>query len=490
MQLSKSDFMLFLRHPAWLWLKKHDRDKLPPPDANLQAVFDAGHEFEEYAEKRFPDGITLGFNDFKEYQTLTTRTKKAINNGARQIFQGRFLAGDITCISDVIDKVGDNEFDLYEIKSSTKAKPEHALDLGFQTLAIEGSGYKVRKISVIHINNNYRREQEIDYLRFTDVTDITDEVRANIDLTKSRIDDAIKVMTAPERPDISPRHCRMYSLKEWLPIYKALKPVENYNIYDLASPSKVIGPLEDMGIKRIAEIPGDFPLSPKQNGQYVATKENRRLIEVDKIKEFLGSFEYPLYFLDYETAGGSVPPFNGSKPYQQIPFQYSLHIIEQADGEVLHREYLHRKADNPTKELAKRLRKDLGDRGSVISWNKSFEINCNKTMATMNPELKEFLDDVNARMVDLMDPFSKGWYVDKDFMGSASLKKVLPVVVPDLSYSNLAIQEGGLAQRLWMNAVLKDRQDMDKDELFDALVKYCHLDTLAMVEIWKVLDEL
>ena len=498
MQLSKSDFMMYLRHPAWLWLKKHDRDKLPPPDENLQALFDAGHEFEVYAERRFPEGITLGFDDFKEYQSLTGRTKEALDNGAKTIFQGRFLTGDITCICDVFNRVSNNEFDLYEIKASTKAKPEHTYDLGFQTLVIEGTGYKVRNISVIHINNNYVKDVEIDYLNFTDVTDITDEVRSNLDLTRSRIDDALKVMVNPKRPDISPRHCRMYSLNEWLNIYRGLETIDDYSIYDLATPSKVIGSLEDLEIKKIADIPVGFSLSSKQNLQYVATKQDKRIIDNDKVREFLGTFKYPLYFLDYETAGGTMPPFDGSKPYQQVPFQYSLHVIETPETEVIHKEYLHRSKNNPVKELVSKLRGDIGTSGTIISWNKQFEKNCNNTMKEMYKRFKEadvkevgeFLDDINARMIDLMEPFSKGWFVDKDFLGSASLKYVLPVVVPELSYDDLAIQEGGSAQRLWMDAVLNDKQDIDKDELFNNLIEYCRLDTLSMVEIWKVISNL
>jgi len=348
----------------------------------------------------------------------------------------------------------------------------------------------VRNIAVIHINNNYVKNGEIDYLEFTSITDITDEVRANLGMIKGRIDDALKVMTDTKPPDFSPRYCKMYSTNEWLAIYRGLETIEDYSIYDLAQATKVIGPLEDLGIKRIADIPSEFPLSSKQNLQYLATKKDRAVIDNEKIKGFLGTFEYPLYFLDYETAAGAMPPFDGSKPWQQVPFQYSLHVIGSPGGEVIHKEYLHRDKNNPVPNLVNKLTEHIGKTGSVISWNKRFEIGCNNTMGSMYPEFKEFLDDINTRMVDLADPFFKSWFVDKDFLGSASLKYVLPVMVPELSYDDLAIQEGGSAQRLWMDAIIRGKEDIDKEELFDSLVKYCHLDTLAMVEIYKVLDEL
>lgn len=159
MQLSKSDYMLFLRHPAWLWLKKHDKDKLPPVDEDTQAIFDAGFLFETYAEQLFPNATKLEYDrgDYTAYERLTAKTKQVIESGATTIIQGRFEAGDITCICDVLVRVMENEFDLYEIKSSTHAKPEHEPDLAFQMVVLEDCGYKVNKIYVVHVNNEYIR---------------------------------------------------------------------------------------------------------------------------------------------------------------------------------------------------------------------------------------------------------------------------------------------------------------------------------------------
>ena len=153
MQLSKSDYMLYLKHPAWLWLKKHDKDKLPPVDDSTQAMFDAGHKFEAYAEAIFENGVTLGFNNYDEYNSLTGRTQQAFADGATTIFQSRFVSGDYNCLPDIIDVVGDKEVDLYEIKSSTKVKDEHLYDLAFQRAVIEANGLTIRKIFVIYVNN-------------------------------------------------------------------------------------------------------------------------------------------------------------------------------------------------------------------------------------------------------------------------------------------------------------------------------------------------
>ncbi len=492
MQLSKSEYMMFLRHPAWLWLKKHDKSKLPEPDENLQAIFDAGIEFEQYANQRFSDGVYISFNNYNEYLSMPERTKQALDNDVKTIFQARFEADNITCICDVIDRVDKNIFDLYEIKSSTKVKPEHYLDLAFQVIVLESASLKVRNIAVIHVNNQYVRDGEIDPISLSTVTDITNDVRNKIEETKNNIQLAFDVINLPELPDSSPRHAKLGSLNEWMEIYKSLgNEVDLYSIYNLIAPGvKRIGKLEDLGISLIKDIPDDFNLTSKQQVQAMATKKNECIINKDKIKNFLNTLTYPLYFLDYETAMNFAPLYNGSKPYQQIPFQYSLHVIEKLGDEPKHAEYLHRDNSHPVPGLLNKLKQDIGAIGSVIVWYKSFETKRNEEMAQMFPEFSKFLEDVNNRVVDLMKPFGSGWFVDKDFLGRASIKYVLPVIVPNLSYKELDIQEGASAQRLWMDTIIREKGNSNKEKLFSDLVKYCEMDTIAMVEIWKVLENL
>ena len=492
MQLSKTEYIMFLKHPAWLWLKKHDKSKLPEPDENLQAIFDSGKEFEQYAEKRFPDGAQVGFDSFKDYMSMPKRTKQVLDSGTKVIFQGRFEANSITCICDVIERTEEGEFNLYEIKSSTKSKPEHSYDLAFQTVVLEGSGLKVKNIAVVHVNNQYVKNGEIDPIELSTITDVTSEVRDKIEGTKESIKRALDVINLSEIPDPSPRYVKLGAFSEWMEIYKALgKKVDKYSIYNLIAPStKSLGELEDLGVESIKDISDDFKLTAKQQAQVVATKKDEQMVDKKGVEEFLGTLTYPLYFLDYETAMGTVPIYDGTKPYQQIPFQYSLHVVKEKSSEPAQLEYLHRDSSNPVPDLLKRLKEDIGPVGSVIVWYKSFEMKRNEEMAEMFPEFAEFLEGVNGRVVDLMEPFSKGLFVDKDFLGSASIKKVLPVLVPELSYKELGIQEGASAQRLWMEEVLKGDSSIDKEKLFSDLVKYCTLDTLAMVKIWSVLENL
>jgi len=491
MQLSKSDYTTYLKHPAWLWIKKHAKTILPPIDPATQAIFDTGHEFEQYAEALFPGGVTLGFSDYDEYLSLPERTTQALDEGVLTIFQGRFEHEQLTFICDVIQVVGNKEVDLIEIKSSTSAKPEHIVDLAFQMVVLEKCGYTVRNISVVHVNNQYVRNGEINSKEITARTDVTEDVKAARDFTLTKIDEALETMALSECPDVSPLYADSKSFGEWLSIYKHLKSPKPGSIFDLCQmDANTLKNLQTNNIAYIKDIPQDFVLKPKQRLQVEAFRQGRPTISVDKIKTFLDSFTYPLYFYDYETLGSLVPYFDGLKPYQQLPFQYSVHILDSPDAELRHKEFLHRDSANPAESLTKSLMSHIGNEGTVIAWNMSFEKSCNTLLGSLLPEYAEFYSKLNDRIVDLMIPFSQNWYIDADFCGSASIKKVLPVLMPALSHKDLDISDGGSAQRLWMEAVLDGKRPDEKEKILSDLLDYCKLDTLAMVEIYNVLRKL
>ncbi len=497
MQLSKSEYMMFLKHPAWLWLKKHDKSKLPQVTESVQARFDAGHNFEKYAEELFSDGVKLGFNNYNEYLSLPERTAEAIKKGAKTIFQGRFEVNDITCIVDVLEKNKDGSFNLVEIKSTTSVKDEHIEDLSFQNIVLQDSGLKIKSISVAYVNNEYIKMGKIVAKELVSIEDVTDRVEESMMKTRENISKALEAVSQRTMPDPSPRFVNTDlfdgALKEWLDIFEELRPetLDPQSIYYLAGiNSRKIALLEDSSITKIEEIPEDFDLNKTQRLQYEAVKGADRILDADSIKDFLVSFQFPLYFFDYETAQSLVPIYEGIKPYAQVPFQYSLHILETPDGELIHKEFLHTDSSNPVLPLLKQLKQDIGKVGTVLAWHMSFEKGRNSEMAEMFPEYKDFIDDLNSRIQDLKIPFSSGWFVDKDFFGSASLKAVLPVMVPELTYKALNVQNGTTAQSLWMNTFLSGEKYKNIDEIIDDLKKYCELDTFAMVEIWRRLREI
>ncbi len=489
MQISKSDYMMFLRHPAWLWIKKHDPKQLPPVDAATQAIFDTGHNFEQYAEALFPGGVTVGFGD--DYRTMPQRTTEVLESGAKVIFQGRFEFERLTFICDIVVVTGEKKLDLYEIKSSSSAKTDHQHDLAFQTIVLEGLGYTVNKIAVIHVNTKYVRRGPITPQDITATTEITDKVRKRIHATKEHIQKALKTVDAISMPDPSPSKCGLGSTADWLVIYKTLNGITagNGSIYDIYSPSAtLIGKLETAKLTKLADIPEDFAgLSDKQRWQIKALKAEKVLINHKELKDFMSKIQYPIYFLDYETMSSLEPYFDGHRPYQDVPFQYSLHVIESPGAEVKHFGYLHTIKTEPALPLSESLSKHIGPTGSVLVWWESFEKGRNEEMGEMLPQFKKFYQDVNDRVVDLITPFYDFYYVDKRFGGSASIKEVLPVLVPQLSYKELGIQEGRAAQRIWMETILKNKHPKEKVKILSDLIEYCKLDTLAMVEIYMKL---
>lgn len=493
MQLSKSEYMLFLKHPAWMWLKKHDKGMLPLDDDNDRARLEAGNMFESHAEHLFPEGFRIGFASYDEYEDLPAATKHLLDEENLQtIFQGRFVSGQLTCIVDVLDRVEASTFDLYEIKASSKPKTEHEYDLAYQVTVLERCGYTIRNISVTHVNSSYVRKGALDYDKMISTTDITAKVRARLDFTNKNIEIALETMAEAECPDISPRVVQLAALKDWLKIYRTLIPeLPAYTIYDLCRVSaKQIGVLEDDRIQLIRDIPIAFKLGTEQSRQVAVVRNDSATILPSEIRSFLASFEYPLYFLDYETLSSIVPYFDSHQPYKQVPFQYSLHIMDAPGAELRHTTYLHRENSDPAMPLCEQLLRDISTSGSIITWNAKFEKDCNKVLGAIIPEHADGLAQINARVVDLMEPFSNGWYAHKDFGGSASIKYVLPVLVPELSYKDLGIQEGLSAQRLWMESVLDGKREDEKEQILSDLDEYCGLDTLAMVEIFNKLKEI
>ena len=336
--------------------------------------------------------------------------------------------------------------DLYEIKSSTGVKEDHLYDLAFQKVVLQNNGFTIRNVYVMHVNNQYVRHGEIEPDKLVANTEVTDQVAELESFTLENMPKALATATAQTMPDTSMDNLGILGVKaDWKKVLEFMNPEDKY--YPNAQP------------------------------------------EINKplIKQFLDNLQYPLYFLDYETMMGLVPYFDGQRPYQQVPFQYSLHILDSPDAELRQTEYLHEQNSDPMKPLAEQLIGDISTNGSVIVWNQSFEMSRNREIGEAYPEFADVMQAINNRVVDLMVPFKQKLYDDPRFDGSASIKKVLPVVVPSLSYKELGIQDGGTAQRDWMQAVLDGTRADDKDKILADLREYCGLDTLAMVEIWRVL---
>jgi hypothetical protein len=325
-------------------------------------------------------------------------------------------------------------------------------------------------------------------------TDVTDKVNKEVLNAPEKMREAAKTAESDTMPSDSLRYVGLGAAGEYRDIFYRLHPdIPEYSIYDLASnkgagTDKLIGSLEDDDVKLIVDISESTKLQAHQQDQVRVTKLDEIIIDKEAIRAFLGDIEFPAYFLDYESINHIFPPFDRTFPYQQVVFQYSLHIMQE-DGTLTHTEYLHDTSTNPAESVIAHLKQDIGSTGSIIVWNKTFECSRHKEYAKLYPEHAPFFEDLNERTVDLADVFSKRFYLDKRLKGKYSIKKVLPLLCPELSYKTLGIQEGSTASRSWRETIV-DGTRPDKDQILADLREYCGLDTYAMVAIYEKLKEL
>ncbi len=484
--LTKSDYLKFLIHSAYLWLAKYAKDELPEFNEVAQANVDQGNAVEAVAIGLWPHGHLI---DVSMFDGPDESARQMRPGGPEVLFQPSVLTDRRLYVrSDVMIRRG-TSWDLYEIKGAASAKTAHLLDLAFQRYVWEEAGVTIGRSFVVHINAQYVRDGAIDPEQLFTTVEVTDQIQPLAASTADKVAEAMAVMKLPDAPNDAPELAG-----DWFgyrDIYRHLHTdipagsVLNLTRLNLGQ----IKALAQQGITAIGDIPDDLDLKPQQQAQIEVVRSGVPHIHHEKIKHSLSELVYPLYFLDYETFASAIPLYNGVRPYQQLPFQYSLHIVETAGGPLLHKEFLARGEDYPVPELLAHMQADFGPAGSVIVWNKSFEMGCNDAMAALHPEFADFLADVNTRVYDLMEIFANGWYADPGFMGSASIKKVLPVLVPELSYKDLGIGEGMTAQIRWMRAARGELTAEKTQQVYDDLVEYCGQDTLAMVKIYEVIQE-
>lgn len=485
--LTKSDFLKFIQCKKYLWLHKNRKDLLPEEvDENLQKIFDEGYKVETYAYKLFPGGVEAQVEGFRE---SIIETSKLIKEKAPVIFQPTFSAKNLFCRSDILKLGDDGEFyDIYEVKSSTSVKDINIYDLAFQKKCLEAAGLKVGKLFIYHINNKYIKSGEIEPDKLLELEDVTNQVKHLEEEVRLMIDKALKDMKEKGEPAVrilkqckNPYECDFIGY-----CWKDLPEKSIYSIAGGLNENK-LNMLIDEGIIEIKDIPDGVVTSKAGLRQMRAEKMDEVHIEKGNIKDELDKLEYPLYFLDYETFAPGVPLFDGYRPYQRMTYQFSLHVQEREGGELKHYEYLAQGFEDPSPGLARELSKLIGSKGIILSWNMGFEKGCNREMGERYPEFAEFFKDVNERTFDLMNIFRKGFYVHKDFHGSSSIKKVLPVLCPDLSYAEMDIHEGATASNKWRDMIDPDASDKEAKKIHDDLLKYCEMDTYAMV---RILEEL
>ncbi|MFO7772795.1 MAG: DUF2779 domain-containing protein [Dehalococcoidia bacterium] len=479
--LSKSKYLSGLQCPKLLWTLVNQADSLPEVDIVTQHIFDQGHLVGEYAKQLFPGGIDIPHDDFME-NIITTRK---LLTERKPLFEAGILAGGIYCRVDILDPVNEDEWDIVEIKSSTSVKDVHIDDVAFQKLCCEKAGLKIRNCKLGFIDNQYTKRGEIDPQELFILEDISTEVEEMSEGVEERIVSLLEVISNKACPDAAiGQHCLApYDCPLRAECWGFLP--EN-SVFDLRGGRTRQFSLFEQGILCIKDIPDHIPLSRQQQIQKECVLTGKVHVEKEEIRRFLNKLQYPLYYLDFETVALAIPVYDGTRPYQDIPFQFSLHIVESDGSQAVHHSFLAEGREDPRPQILSELQRLLGSEGSIIAYNAGFEVGALKGLVAAFPEYMSWLEGILARMVDLLFPFTNFHYYNASQKDTASLKKVLPAVTGK-GYGEMGIGEGMDASVAYARITYGSATEEEIARVRADLVDYCKLDTEGM--IW-VVDEL
>ncbi|MDD4409779.1 MAG: DUF2779 domain-containing protein [Candidatus Pacebacteria bacterium] len=483
--LSKTQFLYYLQCPKYLWLYKNKKELLKAED-DIKYKQLQGEDVEFWVYGNYESGIDCK-TDGSIFDDID-KTKEVLRSKPTVLIQPSFFDGDLFCRNDLlVFDVSSCSWDLIEIKATTKVEDIHIIDLAFQKQCLSNCGLEIGRAYVYCINNKYIRKGEIDPEKLILKEDVTDRVNFIEMSTRQRIEDALSFIEAThDEPDVriikqcsNPYDCGFLDY--------CWRNVPDHSVYDLSLKEEYLKELVSQDKLNIEDVPYEYVTRESKKGYYISKTTDKVMIDEDGIRKELANLTYPLYFLDYESYSPAIPLFDGFHPYQQMVFQYSLHKMVSSGSDILHYEFLSDEWANPVPELVKKLIEDIGDIGTVIVWNESFEKSRNKEMGEMCHKFKESLDSINSRVYDLATLFKKNYFIHKDFKGGWSIKLVLPALVPELSYKSLNVQNGGQASESYRELIDQSIGKDDKEGLRSDMLKYCELDTLAMV---KILDKL
>ena len=483
--LSKSRYQKGLQCEKALWLTVHRRDLATPVTESQQAVFDQGSEVGRLAQQLFPGGVEVADDHLHQAEALET-TAHLLAEGVRVLYEPAFSAGGAFTRVDILVASGDGSWDLYEVKSTASLKDVHITDAAVQAYAVEGSGLALRTINLVHLDSAYVYPGgEYDPQQLFTIQDITDIVRGYLPLVPGEIARLQQMLEGPE-PQVrvgmrcsSPYDCEFAAhCHSFLPCEHPVTELPRLQEPQLHA-------LLDAGITCILDIPSDFPgLTIAQRETAAAVQLGEPQADAEGLAAALAGLEWPVYHLDFETVMPALPLWPGTRPYQTIPFQYSVHVHHQ-DGSTEHREYLHGGTDDPRPALARHLLADLGTRGSIVHYT-SYERRQIDGLAAAFPDLALDILALRSRLFDL-EPVIRRHTRHPQAAGRSSIKYVLPAWCPDLSYSGLGIGDGQTASLRYLRIVRGAADAGEAEATLRDLADYCALDTFAMV---RLLDEM
>ena len=438
--LSKSKFQYGLQCLKRLYLDSFQPELADPVDAGLQARFDTGTVVGEVARNYFPDGQLIEETHLEHDQAVDTTKTQLTDVAAPALYEAAFTFQGIKTRVDILKRNGEQDFDLVEVKSTTRLKPEHVTDVAIQMYVAEGSGIPINGAYLMHLNNTYVYQGgEHDLQQLFTLEDVTDRARSFV---ARRVPDDLSRMWAALQLDNPPDietgpHCT--------------KPYR-CSFY---------------GHCHQDEIPdiGTLFISPA-------------------LASSLAEITFPASFLDFETFNPAIPLYPGTRPYQVVPFQWSLHILDSS-GNLTHEPFLNDDADDPRERFIVSLLDAIPLEGAVVTYS-PYEKTILRGLAQVFPLYRNRLLALCDRMVDLLKLIRENYY-HPGFNGSYSLKSVAPVLVPTLGYTDMEIQDGTVASAAYTRMIAADTPDFDKANIRNALLAYCARDTEAMVRVYEAL---
>ncbi|MCA9407189.1 MAG: DUF2779 domain-containing protein [Candidatus Omnitrophica bacterium] len=484
--LTKSNYLSAIQCSKYLWIRVNQADLISDPSEGLKHLFDSGHKVGALATQYFPGGIDLSADDFlkniKNTQELIGRVDR------KPIYEAGILIDRLYARIDILVPVENSEWDLVEVKCSTKVKDIHYPDVAFQRYICERSGLKIRNCYLMRINNKYVKNGDIDVNELFELEDLTSDLKEFSVSVEESVEGLLKVIDMPECPNVGicencfkPYECPLQ--------YKCFEHVPEKSIFEFHGMRKSKQfKYYDAGKLLMSDV-AENDLSDKHVIQRQCSIEDNPYINKDDINAFIDGMKYPLYFMDFETFLEPIPRFNNSRPYQQIPFQFSVHVQKSVGSTLEHTMFLDRTSKDPREEFGSKLKASLEEEGSIIVYYAPFEKSRLKELARDFPQYADWVDMILPRIVDLRDPFSKFWYYHSSQRGSASIKKVLPAVT-GISYDGMEISDGSSAFREYTRVTYSDVAEDEKQRVYNALEKYCALDTEGMVNIVNKLKEI
>ncbi len=486
--ISKSKYLAALQCLKYFWYQINAREEIPQPDFVNQFIFNQGILVGEYAKKLYPGGIDLGkIGDLKEQLVKTFELLPE----RKTLFEASCSFGNVYCRADILVPVNVDKWDIVEVKSSTQLKEEYIHDVAFQRYCFEKAGVNIGKCQIACIDSQYVRKGDIDPEELFRRIDITVEVEEVLGGIENRIEELLEIAAGKSPPEISiGKHCdEPYTcpLKD-----KCWEFLPDNHIFNLYGNKDKAAQLYNKGILSIRGIPDHYDLNLKQRIQLECAKTGKPKINKSEISNFISKLEYPLYFFDFETFSTAVPLYDRVRPYQRIPFQYSIHVLDSIDGQPEHYDFLAEGLEDPRKKLLSSLRRQIGDTGSIVVYYELFEKGVLNELAEAFPEYSQWVTSILPRIVDLYKPFGNFHYYHSSQRGSASVKNVLPAIT-NLSYEGMEIADG-LAANVYFLYICGNYSTGGErpaagevDRIRKLLIKYCRMDTGGMIHILRAL---